>query len=83
MPEPMFLLQIVYPDGTVVRFPAGGSLESNLIASCVSHIQMRPTGLLRTEAQVATAITAGITDALMALKLQTVPFALRLHETTQ
>ena len=75
--SPVFCLQIVYPNGDLVRLPGGGVLEQNLVDHLVSHIQQRRTGLFTTEAQVETAIRDGIVDALMAMKLETVSLAIK------
>ena len=66
----MFLLQIVYPDGSMIRGPAGQSnaFERDLIAICKAAILDKGVGLLRTEAQVAAAIEAGMAEAIMSLK---------------
>lgn len=67
----MFLLQITYPDGTVVRGIPGiaNPFERDLIAACTAAILARgASGMFRTEAQVRRAIEDGMTDALLELK---------------
>ena len=73
MAGPLFLLQIVEnaPPYAVVRFPAGGLLERDFIATCTEAIVARGVGLLKTEAHVRADIAAGITEAILSLKLQT------------
>lgn len=83
----MLLLQIVYPDGQVVRFPAGGPMEAELTqllsekikARVQANILNKPVGLFRTHSQVAQAVAQGIdegfaqgiADALSAFKKST------------
>ena len=68
----LFLLQIVdVRTGDVVQLPAGGALERDLIQSCTDAIVARGVGLFRTEAQVRQAIQDGMTEAILALKLET------------
>ena len=69
---PLFLLQIVRPDGTKVRLPGGGELEKNLIEYCTKAICRRPVGIFRTQAQVRQAIVDGLTEALNDLKRETI-----------
>ena len=38
---PLYKLQIVYPDGSVVRLAAGGPVERDLIAACEAAIVRR------------------------------------------
>lgn len=65
-----FLLQIV--DATepyaVVRLPAGGALERDLVQTCVEAIVAKGVGFGKTEAHVRRAIDEGMTDAIRALK---------------
>jgi hypothetical protein len=65
------LLQIVYPDGTVVRLPAGGPLEAEMVDLLTRTIMAKGVGLFRSEAHVEQDIRSGIRDALMGLKHQT------------
>lgn len=67
---PGFLLQIVRPNGTVIRLPAGGKLETDLIALCVQFITARGVGVFRTTTHVAADIRQGMAEALMAYKLE-------------
>lgn len=70
---PKFLLQIVDAQRRhVVTLPAGGDLERDLIQACTDAIVAKGVGVFRTEAQVRTAIDAGITEALRDLKMQTI-----------
>ncbi len=71
MPEPVFRLQIVYPDGSNLMFDGGSAFERDLIRSCRESIMKRGVGVLRTEKQVAKAITEGMTEAIMGLKRET------------
>lgn len=75
MGEPVFLLQIVDRQGSVVRLPGGGVLERDLIDACTRAIVARGVGVLRTEAHVRQAITDGITDTIRALKRETAAVA--------
>jgi hypothetical protein len=67
----MMMLQIVLPDGTPVRFPAGGVLERELVNVCTDAILAKGVGILQTQAQVEAKIRAGITEAIYALKADT------------
>jgi hypothetical protein len=69
----MFKLQIVYPDGTPVRFSAGEAVEMDLRKAIKDAILKRGVGFWRTEAHVATDIEAGIAEALDKFKAQAVP----------
>jgi hypothetical protein len=71
----MFLLQIVYPDGTVLRGAPGRAnpYERDLIAACKKAILAKGVGIGRTEAQVARAIEEGMTEAILELKRQVRP----------
>ena len=68
------LLQIVYPNGEVVRFPGGGNpprqgpLEADLIELITTEIVSRGVGLLRTEAHVKHDIEEGTRKALQDFK---------------
>jgi hypothetical protein len=66
--EPIFQLQIVYPDGSPLRFVAGSSFERDLIASCTAAILKRGVGFFVTEGSVAQAIGEGMREALLELK---------------
>ncbi len=71
----LFLLQIVHTaePHKVVRLPAGGALERDLIADCTKAIVKRGVGVFRTEAHVMQAIADGITEAINSLKQASVP----------
>lgn len=66
----MFLLQITYPDGSVVQGAPGiaNPFERDLIALCKAAIVGKGVGMFRTEAQVALAIEQGMQEGLMELK---------------
>lgn len=72
MGDPLFLLQIVDQQGRVVRLPGGGALERDLIAACTESIVARGVGFGRSEAHVRQAIRDGMTEAIRALKRETV-----------
>lgn len=70
----MLLLQIVYPNGEVVRLPGGGnpprreSLEADLIKIIADEIVRRGVGFMRTEAHVKKDIEEGTRKALQDFK---------------
>ena len=66
----LYLLQIVDAAAphAVVRIPAGGLLERDLVHVCTEAIVSKGVGFFRTEAQVRRAIEQGITDAIRDLK---------------
>ena len=66
----LYLLQIVEvrPPHAVVRIPAGGPLERDLVQICTDAIVAKGVGLFRTEAQVRKAIQSGMTEAISTLK---------------
>lgn len=67
----MFLLQIVTPEGHVVRFPGGGPMEADLVARATERTIERGVGLFRTESQVRAALAEGISEAIYELKEET------------
>lgn len=73
MPDALFLLQIVQAAAPhqVVRLPAGGPLELELIERCTDAIMAKGVGFGRTEAQVRQAIIGGMTEVVRGLKWQT------------
>lgn len=78
MSEPAFKLQIVYPDGTILRFPAGDPLNDpcegeGRCVECfiIDEICKRGVGIGATEAHVRRSIA----EAFMALKEKTRMFA--------
>lgn len=75
MSEPVFKLQLVYPDGTLVTFEAGSPFERKLVESCVVAIAKQGVGVFRTTTQVRAAIVKGITEVLTDLKRQSIPLA--------
>jgi hypothetical protein len=72
--EPVFLLQIVRPDGDPVRFPGGGLLERDLIAAIVTETTKR-LGPFATRAGVEKAVREGAAQAILELKRETVVIA--------
>jgi hypothetical protein len=70
----MFLLQIVHPDGTILRGPAGEKLELDLRVALKDAILARGVGFLKTEAHVAEDIDAGIAEAFETFKAQALPW---------
>lgn len=61
-------LQIAWPDGSVVRLPAGERVEQELHALIKEAILKRGVGFFRSEAHVAQDIEDGIFDALETFK---------------
>ena len=67
-------LQIVYPNGEVVRFPGGGNpprehtLEADLIEMIAKEVVSRGVGVFRTEAHVEADIRDGTRKALQDFK---------------
>lgn len=68
LPEPVFRLKLVYPDGSELVFDGGGVFERELIVACREAIVKRGVGVMRTEAQVKRAIDEGMAEALLSLK---------------
>lgn len=68
LPEPVFRLKLVYPDGSELVFDGGGAFEREIITVCREAVMKRGVGMWRTEAHVSRAITEGIAEALMSLK---------------
>jgi hypothetical protein len=68
---PIFLLQIVSPEGVLARFPGGGPLERDLIATITSGVLQR-IGPITTRGRVEAAVRAAAADAIYALKQDTV-----------
>ena len=66
----LYLLQIVdaREPHAVVRIPAGGPLERDLVQVCTDAIVSKGVGFFKTEGQVRRAIEAGMTEAILALK---------------
>ena len=67
-------LQIVYPNGDVVRFPGGGNpprvhtLEADLIEMVTKEIVSRGVGVFRTTANVETKVREGTRKAIQDFK---------------
>ena len=81
MSEPAFKLQIVYPDGTLLRFNAGDPLNDPcdgelkcVECNIIDEICKQGVGLFKTEAQVR----AAVAQAFMNLKERTRYFAPKL-----
>lgn len=68
---PIFLLQIVTPEGDRVRFPGGGRLEKDLIAAITTGVSQR-IGPVTTRARVEAAVREAAHKAIYDLKLETV-----------
>lgn len=69
---PRFLLQIVDTTrGTVLKLPAGGQIERDLITACTDRIVRKGVGIWKTERQVRAAIADGITETIQDLKQET------------
>jgi hypothetical protein len=68
---PIFLLQIVTPEGDSVRFPGGGRLEKDLIAAITTGVSQR-IGPVTTRARVEEAVRNAAHSAIYDLKLETV-----------
>ena len=62
MPGPPFLLQIVDAEGVVVKLPAGGALEADLLATCVDTILAH--GATTPEASCQAALKSGLAAAV-------------------
>ena len=64
-----YRLQIVFEDGSQVRFhPGAKSEEGALLTACVNQIVSKGVGLLKTETQVKRAIEIGLREVFTALK---------------
>ena len=68
-----FLLQIVDadPPHEIVRLPAGGPLERDLIRDGWEAVKAKGVGFAKTEAQVEQAFVEGMTDMIRGLKWET------------
>jgi hypothetical protein len=69
--QPIFLLQIVTPEGERVRLPGGGHMERDLIAAITAGVSQR-IGPVTTRARVEAAVREAATKAIYELKLETV-----------
>lgn len=76
MPGPVFLLQIVSPEGEVARFPGGGLLERNLIDDIVM-LTSRRLSWWNTKRSVEQAVRDATAEAILALKRETVGIVMR------
>lgn len=76
MPGPVFLLQIVTPEGEVARFPGGGLLERNLIDAIAMETAKR-LRWIHTKAGVEKAVREATAEAILALKRETVGIVMR------
>lgn len=68
---PIFLLQIVTPEGACVRFPGGSLMERDLIAAITTGVKER-IGPVTTRARVEAAVRDAAHKAIYDLKLETV-----------
>jgi hypothetical protein len=68
---PIFLLQIVTPEGDAVRFPGGGHVERDLIAAITAGVSQR-IGPWTTRSRVEAAVREAASQAIYDLKLDTV-----------
>lgn len=69
----MHLLQLVYPDGRLLRFHAGEAVELELRQAIKAEILARGVGVFRTEAHVAQDIEDGIEAAFEKFKATVSP----------
>lgn len=76
MPNPVFLLQIVTPEGELARFPGGGPLERSLIDDVVAGT-MKRLGVLSRRKSVEKAVREATVEAILDLKRQTVGIVMR------
>lgn len=76
MPGPVFLLQIVTPEGEVARFPGGGLLERNLIDDIVMLTAKR-LSWMNSKRSVEQAVREATAEAILALKRETVGIVMR------
>jgi len=76
VPGPVFLLQIVSPEGEVARFPGGGLLERNLIDDIVM-LTSRRLSWWNTKRSVEQAVRDATAEAILALKRETVGIVMR------
>lgn len=72
MGEPVYLLQIVNPQGVVVRFPGGGPMEKDIVEACVKKIAAKYVGLLKTQKQVEARVREAVAEAIYELKAETI-----------
>lgn len=75
----MYLLQIVTSEGATLRFHAGEKVEMDLRAGIKAAILRRKVGFLKTQAQVAEAVDAGITEALERFKATATPWRVEVE----
>jgi len=66
----MFLLQLVYQDGEVARFAAGGAVELDLERALVEKVREKNIGLLRTTGQVESAVRQAFREVMYDFKRQ-------------
>lgn len=72
-------LQIVYDDGTVAMFPAGGSIETELVEMITEAIVSKNVGILRTKKQVGDEARVAIKESIYEFKknILSVPIKVR------
>lgn len=63
----MLMLQIVYPDGTVAKFPAGGPIETDLIELITKEIMSRGVRY-RSNSHIEKDIREGAREAILNFK---------------
>jgi len=68
---PTLLLQIIWPDGTVVRSPAGGKFEKKLIADVAARVAKKKVGILTTQAQASERVREALEESFAELKERT------------
>lgn len=76
MPGPVFLLQIVTPDGEIARFPGGGLLERNLIEDVAMGTAKR-LKWWHPKRTIEQAVRDATAEAILSLKRETVGIVMR------
>lgn len=67
----MLLLQMVYPNGDICRFPAGGPIEEDLIKLITNHI-MPNYSRFKSRAQIETIFQKAIEEAIYEFKTHSI-----------
>ncbi len=70
MATPPFQIQLVDADGLIIRTPAGGRQEADLIEVIVAHVMSRGVGFFRSSKHVEQDVRDGVAAAMHAIKLQ-------------
>jgi len=68
---PTLLMQIIWPDGTVARFPAGGAFEKELVADISARLAAKKLGVFTTQAQVRDRVREAMFESFAELKERT------------